>query len=244
MPKDQITDGNLLPVKSVTTLELHSEDQDTKVDVTMATPDESAVLEVSPQVESTPDNISISKSDDDLAKSQETMKSFSIDNLIAKNNSSVEYLQRPDADSGAGDNVLATVDITHDSQGVDADIGGLSAGDSQINASNKGQVSQVELKKRSETVSEIVDVEMKVKFNNELSDTDNEVKTVLSHIEDLIVTEMTADTNSNSRSTSIDKNAAEDMEINNEDLDKDTLKLSSDNQTSPSSKGQYLAHYC
>jgi hypothetical protein len=175
----------LVPSKSVTTLELHSEEQKTEVDITMATIESSK----SPQVESfqqreviTPKSESVeSKKDKDSANQQKLKQSpFSISSILGEKPSEVSDIVEKSAE---------VVKVESDTF-----AGGESLANSQNSKANdqKGseQIKDVDRKLENSGAAgdgnAVKDVPKPDKEDMNEGDTEAGVRNVLSHIEDLI----------------------------------------------------------
>lgn len=175
------------PIKSVTTLELHSEEQKTEVDVTMAVMDSSGlpVVESTPQRETTAlkSDVIVTKADKESANLQKLKQSpFSISSILGEKATDSKETSRVDV-RGSGEGLTVggeakkTADVTKEkevdpniAENVEVERG--ATGDSRI-----GPVEQAQVDKQD-------------KLESSSADTEKEVKSILSHIENLIEEEM------------------------------------------------------
>lgn len=175
------------PIKSVTTLELHSEEQKTEVDVTMAVMDSFGL----PVVESTPQretntlksDVIVTKADKESANLQKLKQSpFSISSILGEKVNESKETSRVDV-RGSGEGLTVggeakkTVDATEEKEvepniAEKAEVESGATGDSRTTSGEQAQVDKLD------------------KLDSSSADTEKEVKSILSHIETLIEEEM------------------------------------------------------
>ncbi|XP_053384100.1 calcineurin-binding protein cabin-1-like isoform X2 [Mercenaria mercenaria] len=214
--------------KSVTTLELHSEEQKTEVDINMATVDTSKLprVETSQQGEATPvkNEFVESKADKESANLQKLKQSpFSISSILGEKPSESPETPKRAADTQAGGDSLA---LSQESKVQDVketkEIKHVEVRPEDAGASGDGGTPTTEL-----------ETDGKKKAELSSGDTEKEVKNVLAHIEDLIEEEMKDNTSSQ---TDDDKDKVETMEVDGEDLIKAQNQQKSTSKVSDDSK--------